>query len=259
MVDAAVGHGARPLAVHGLGAVAVRVEQEPAVVVGSVPPCAARARRCRGTRRRSPPARRRPQPRGSARGTRRAGRGSRGARGPWARCPSPPTRRARRPRGWARPPARRGRCGRTARTRPGPRRRWRRGRTPRRGYRCGHARAPRPARPARAHLHLAGDAGGALVLGDGAGAGVGVGVARRTSKFPTSGRTRCEPKDVAIDTLTCQCRSGARPGDRDLADRVDLRNNRVGGLVDSRERVVGGNRARRCENSHGADRVSSLL
>jgi hypothetical protein len=36
VVDAAVGHGARPLAVHGLGAVAVRVEQEPAVVVGAV-------------------------------------------------------------------------------------------------------------------------------------------------------------------------------------------------------------------------------
>jgi transposase len=36
VVDAAGGHRARPLAVHGLGAVAVRVEQEAAVVVGSV-------------------------------------------------------------------------------------------------------------------------------------------------------------------------------------------------------------------------------
>ena len=36
VVDAAVGHGALALAVHGLDAVAVRVEQEPAVVVGSV-------------------------------------------------------------------------------------------------------------------------------------------------------------------------------------------------------------------------------
>ena len=36
VVDAAGRHRARPLAVHGLGAVAVRVEQEAAVVVGSV-------------------------------------------------------------------------------------------------------------------------------------------------------------------------------------------------------------------------------
>ena len=121
--------------VHRLDAVAVRVEQEPAVVVGpycvrgpgapssrypaSIPACQKASTACAR----------------SARGSRRAARGSPGARGPSARCPSRPTRRARRPHGWARRPARRGRCGRSARTRRGPRRRCRRGRTPRRGYR----------------------------------------------------------------------------------------------------------------------------
>jgi hypothetical protein len=89
----------------------------------------------RGSPRRSPPARRRRRPRGTARGSRRAGRASRGARGPSDGWPSRPTRRARRPRDSARRPARRGRCARSAPTRRGPRRRFRRGRTPRRGYR----------------------------------------------------------------------------------------------------------------------------
>ena len=104
VVDAAVGHGVLALRVHRLRAVAVRVEQEAAVVVRPVDRARAGRAAVAVTRVDPPPARRRPRPLGTALGSRRAGRGSRGARGPSARCPSLPTRRARRRRDSARRP-----------------------------------------------------------------------------------------------------------------------------------------------------------
>ena len=136
VVDAAGGYGVLAVAVDRLDAVAVGVEQEPAVVRRAV----LRARPgapSSGTPRRSRPARTRRPARGRGRGSRRGARGSPGARGPSARCPSRPTRPARRPHGWARRPGRSGRCGRSARRPRGPRRRCQRGRTPGRGYRRG--------------------------------------------------------------------------------------------------------------------------
>ena len=134
------GRSARParfvaVVVDGLDAVAVRVEQEAAVVVGAEVGVA-RARRRRGTRRPRRPARRPERRHATARGSRRGAPASTRARRRSAPSPSPPTRRARRLRGSARIPTRTARCGRSARMRRGPRRRCRRGRTSHRGYPC---------------------------------------------------------------------------------------------------------------------------